>query len=278
MSEGTFAIVHSVEEKKVGSDSNGTIANGATSILLEDADWASEEGGKLYINGIHPDFNCEAAYTGVNYDTNTLTGVSGVANGPFDDNTPVEPRPRQWEKYAEVWPEGAEFEDNPEPIVCRVHSSLVDRLKRGTREQDVGERVFIERRGPEYVLYEIIGEQGDWIIWQYTSPRNITDAEGPQFSPPYAAVMKEARAYCVWNGGASNLICHLKLWDNAQQINVEQIIIPPSKDKSKWVKLKDDDGWEVDDDMMVYCHISGIPSGAEGPLVLQVRVQPKGAG
>jgi len=143
----------------------GTFADiGDTTVYIMDADWASEDGGDIMI-GDEP-----AHYDQVEFDDLWLL-LSDPLTETHETDELVRPVPAVKHRYCEVWIDGEDAEDDPEPAIVFVPNWMRDRVPVGTRG-DTGERVRIVDQGGEWRILDFPGEPMD-VSAEYAPPERV---------------------------------------------------------------------------------------------------------
>lgn len=266
-----FGRVLSVTEEHSGSVFSQAESAGATTIHLNNVDWASDDGGDIYIH-----LGRETkTYDSVNEGAKTLHLTAGLTNS-YADDVHVEPwNPDTRTRWAEVLIEGSEYENNSEPVIVHIPGHFVHMMPTGTRRR-WGERVLV-RKDSRWRLYikNIIGVNGDVVTWLYQTTPDVVSQSGFWLRPPYDATILSSRI--TTNGTATDEIDANLYHETEGVITVEDMVIKAGDLGSKWVKVWGDDGLFVQDNERIRCYVDFIPTDVDGPVHFHIRAIPKGA-
>lgn len=265
-----FGRVLSVMEEHKGGTLTQDESGGATTLHLDDVEWASDDGGDVFLKKGKE----VKTYDSVNGVASTIHLTSGLSQS-YPEGARVEPwNPDSRTRWAEVHIEGTEYEDAAAPVIAHIPGHLVNVIPVGTR-RGWHEKVLV-RRDERWRLFvaRLEGLHGDMVTWLYQTNPDISQQSGWWFEAPYDATMVQVRLQ-VGNEGSSQTNANV-YDDQDNPITVKDMIIPGSKRKSEWVKLGGDDGYFIQDNERFYCWVDTIGTDVEGPAHFYIRVLPKG--
>jgi hypothetical protein len=266
--------VLSVTEQHVGGSLTQDESAGATTLHLSDVDWASDDGddNDIYIHRGKEHNH----YNSVNDGAKTIHLTAGTTQA-YPAGTIVEPwNPDTRTRWAEILVEGSEYEERARPVIVHIPGHYVNMMPVGTRHK-YGERVILRHDNRwRLFIHDVIGVNGDTVLWMYQTTPLITDSLSIYFRPPYDAHILEVRSVAQ-EPGSTNTVCNVR-HDPDGIINVKDIVIQNGKRASDWIKIGGDRGKFVEDDERIRCTVDTLGTGVTGPIHFEFRAVPKGAG
>lgn len=143
--------IQSVWDDVAGSDLADAAAIGDDTLHPSDTSWAAEEGGSIVVG------DELLVYTAVDFETNILT-LDDAVSEYHGEGEVIQPTPTLQRRYAEVWLDGEDHEDDPEPAVVRVPNVMRVFVPVGTRD-DLGELCTVIDHGDGWEIKDLTGEE-----------------------------------------------------------------------------------------------------------------------
>lgn len=153
----------------------------ATTLFVYDSTDFDEDGGILRIiidsgdseaDPPIPEESFIHQYLGKDDDYNAIF-LTNPLTDDIESETQVKIEPRSTDKWATVY-----LDDGEDTVPARVDYSIRAGVEEGFRDEDERETAFIQRRGSDYILFDILGKE------EYLDGSAIPPGEGPKDPAP----------------------------------------------------------------------------------------------